>query len=169
VRDRRAAAEVTASGKAYFASCDDAERGRLLDLLVNLGNEQSAIARNRRLVRQIVSRIRADGYATYDGEWIQETKTVSIALPIRDESGVLGCLNAVYLRRAMPIDAAVRRFLPPLREAVAKIEEKLAGSLTARSTRGVCCPRVPPRRRPPVSAASRSRSPAFPRLAASWQ
>lgn len=131
---RRLPLLCTASGKAYFAFCEKEERGDLLKLLMASDNEQSSLARNRLFIAEMVGKIQADGVATNDGEWAQERHMAAIALPIRRDRHVLACLNVVYLKRAMRIGEAIERYLPSLRAAVSKIEDKLAsGEVKTRS------------------------------------
>ena len=122
---RRMPLLFTASGKCYLAFCPREERRNLLDLL-KAGDEQGALARNEPLVERMLKRIRSDGYATNEGDWKQESAIGAIALPIHDQGRVLACLNVVYLRRAMKSEEAARRYLPPLRAAVEKIEAGIA-------------------------------------------
>ena len=37
----------------------------------------------------------------------------------------MGCLNLVYIARAMPVEEAARRFLPAMQEVVGKIQAGL--------------------------------------------
>jgi IclR family mhp operon transcriptional activator len=125
---RRMPLLYTASGKAYLAFCPDEERQQLLRLLIANHDEQSALARQGPLVERMMNKIRSDGYASNDGEWKQEAKIAAIALPVRRDGRVLACVNVVYLRRAMTIEEAAKRYLPALRAAIAKIEGGLAKS-----------------------------------------
>ena len=49
----------------------------------------------------------------------------AVAMPIRRGEEVLGCLNVVYLRRAVSTGQAVEQFIPALRRAVHRIETGL--------------------------------------------
>jgi hypothetical protein len=46
----------------------------------------------------------------------------ALGLPIFHRGAILGSINLVYLRKAMPISEAAERYLPDLRAAVHKIE-----------------------------------------------
>ena len=61
----------------------------------------------------------ARGYGTRQREVMP--KTSSIAVPIRDGTRVLGCLNIIWIDAAMAFDVAARRYLPRLQEAAAEI------------------------------------------------
>lgn len=117
----------TASGRAYLAFCGDEERAQILHLLVSGNDEQAQFARNRTLVERMLTKTREQGYASNDGEWQQQGKIGAIALPIRHGGHILGCMNVVFLKKAIAIDDARQRFLPELAAAVARIEAVLRG------------------------------------------
>lgn len=116
----------TAAGRAYLAHCGEEERRQLLQLLkADPASEQAALLRNEPLLLQLLDRIRAQGYATNDGEWLTQPKIAALAVPVRHHGQVLACINLVFLRKAVPMPDAVQRYLPDLRAAVEKIETRL--------------------------------------------
>jgi IclR family mhp operon transcriptional activator len=115
---------TTASGRAYLAFCPDEERRQLLQLLAG-SPATAATVRNRPFVDRMVETVRAAGFATNDGEWAQEPKIAALAVPIFGPGQVVGCLNVVFLRRAMSIGQAQLRYLPHLRAAAEKISRQL--------------------------------------------
>ena len=116
----------TAAGRAYLAYCPDEEREQILLLLAAGTGEQAALARNRGAVMAMLERTRRQGFASNDGEWTQQLKISALALPVRHGSSILGAINVVFLRKALSIGEAAERFLPPLRAAIARIEDRLA-------------------------------------------
>jgi IclR family mhp operon transcriptional activator len=118
----------TSAGRAYLAYCSDEERKQILQLLVAGNDEQASFARNRVLVTQMLEKTRRQGYATNEGEWSQQQKIAAIALPIRHDNHVLACINIVFLKKAMTVAEAAKRYLPDLKAAVEKIEAQLDGS-----------------------------------------
>lgn len=118
----------TSAGRAYLAFCSDEERQQVLRLLVAGNDEQASFARNRVLVEQLLEKVRRRGYASNEGEWSQQTKIAAIAMPIRHHGSVLASINVVFLKKALDINEAAERYLPPLRAAVTKIETRLAES-----------------------------------------
>jgi IclR family mhp operon transcriptional activator len=72
------------------------------------------------------------GYATNDGEWHQQPKVAAIAMPIRHHEQVLGCINVVFLRKALNATEGAKRYVAELRAAIKKIET----GLRAREKRG---------------------------------
>jgi IclR family mhp operon transcriptional activator len=123
---RRLPLMFTASGRAYLAHCDDAEQAALVQLMVADGGPQAACAADPRLVANTIARVRRNGFASAGGDWRKNSPAGAIAVPIRAEGRVVGCLNVVYMRRALSVADATRSLLPPLREAVATIEQRLA-------------------------------------------
>lgn len=116
---------LTAAGRAYLAFCGDEERKQIVQQLIADNDEQASFARNSVLVEKMVEKVRGQGYATNDGEWNLHQKIGAIALPIRHKGKVLGCINVVYLKKAVSTAEAVRRYLPELQAAIAKIENRL--------------------------------------------
>lgn len=118
----------TSAGRAYLAWCGDTEREHLLQLLVAGNDEQAQFARNRGVVDALLAKTRQQGYATNDGEWGTQVKIGAIAVPVRHQNQVIACINVVFLRKAISVNAAAERFLPVLHSAVCKIESQLAST-----------------------------------------
>ena len=68
---------------------------------------------------------RSKGYGENNSHWGEERKIAAIAIPVIHEERVMGCLNLVYIAKAMPVEEAARRFLPAMQEVVEKIQEGL--------------------------------------------
>jgi IclR family mhp operon transcriptional activator len=115
----------TASGRAYLAFCPDAERARLLDRLEASG---ALAAGRRRGVERMLAQARAQGWAFNVGEWSAQNHVIAIAAPICSGDQVLACINIVMLKKSVGLAAAVERYLPPLKAAIAKIERLIAAS-----------------------------------------
>lgn len=115
----------TAAGRAYLAHCSSEERRQILALLAAGNDEQANFARNRILVEQMLGKVRAQGYATNDGEWNLQVKIGAIAMPLRHGDKVLASINVVFLKKALGVGEAAKRYLPHLQTAIAKIEARL--------------------------------------------
>jgi len=122
---RRLPILLTASGRAYFAYCDEEEREQMLQLLRTSHDEQGRLAADSRFIKNLVRRVRADGFGSNAGEWDTEKKIGAIAMPIIHENRVLASLNVVYLARALRLDEAVLRYADSLQAAVQKITDAL--------------------------------------------
>jgi IclR family mhp operon transcriptional activator len=112
-------------GQTYLAFAPEAERQGLLALLAASEDPVDAAARNPAQLARLLATTRRRGYGLRRGgpPW---PHTGSLALPIRHGGRVLGCINVIWMARVIPHDEAVRQCLPPLREAVAAIEDRLA-------------------------------------------
>lgn len=124
---RRLPLLMTATGRAYFAFCPPAERQELVELMISRGDAQSALAADSRLVERLIEHTRSKGYGENNAHWGEERKIAAIAIPVMHEARVMGCLNLVYIAKAMPVEEAARRFLPAMHEVVGKIQAGLIG------------------------------------------
>ncbi len=122
---RRMPLLFSASGRAYLSACKPGELKELVKLMVADGGAQAACASDLAMLKNMLHRVHDNGYATNEGDWIKNSPTGALALPIRHADKVLGCMNVVYLRRAMTMPQAVKLYLPALRDAVQSIEDNL--------------------------------------------
>lgn len=112
---------LTAAGRACFAMLPRTERQALIARLKAGRDAQAAMARDPRIVNAIVERVREAGYATNSGDWEPQNKTGAVAMAIRHRGRPVASLNIVYLRTAVKEAEAVSKFVPALRESVARI------------------------------------------------
>ncbi len=103
-------------GQAYLAFCPAGERAALLRML----GAQAGFARRLGETRRRGYALRAGG-----GPW---PHTGSIALPIMAGGQILGCINAIWMARAVPPEEGIRQCLEPLRETAAVIEGSIAAT-----------------------------------------
>ena len=122
---RRLPMLLTAAGRAYIANCPDQERDHILQLLSNRNDSQSRLAQDQSYIDKLVRKTRQDGYGSNYRDWGEEGRIAAIALPIRHEERVLGCLNLVYIADAMNIEEAARRYLEAMQSVVSRIEARL--------------------------------------------
>lgn len=119
---------ASAAGLAYLAFCDESEREAILDALRRSDRAGDELARDEPQVRQLVRQTRAAGYASrYMGAipGLSSTATGSIALPLRDQGRVCGCIGITFFSKVLTIDEAASRYLGDLRDARAQIENRL--------------------------------------------
>lgn len=111
---------TSAVGLAYLAFCSEDERR----LLIDMGCDDSlSPERCRRRAQKIIEATRARGYALYRGnDNVSSGRFSAVAVPLRDGDRIIGGLNIVFLRRAIPMQVAIEKYLEPLREAQAAIE-----------------------------------------------
>jgi IclR family transcriptional regulator, mhp operon transcriptional activator len=122
---RRLPLLMTATGRAYFAFCPVGEREELIEIMISRDDEQSVLARDQRFIERLVEHTLNKGYGENHAHWGQERKIAAIATPILREQRVMGCLNLVYIAKAMPIEEAARRYLGAMQGVVGKIEAGL--------------------------------------------
>ena len=84
------------------------------------------LAREPEKLAAILERTRQNGYGENFRGWQQEEKIASIAVPIRRQQRVIGCLNLVYMAKAMTIDQAAQKYLASLQKVAARIEERMS-------------------------------------------
>ncbi len=114
----------SATGRVYLAFCPEEERRQLLSMLAKREDHgTSRLANNSAAITSLLQRTRRQGYGKNFMEWEMEGRIAAIALPIHGPHQLLGCLNLVYLAKAMPIKAAAERYLPAMRKVVERIEE----------------------------------------------
>ncbi len=120
---RRLPMLLTATGLAYLAFCPDAERERIVELLASRDDEQGRLARDRSGLDNLLRRTRHRGYGENYGSWNSEERIAAIAVPICGEQRVYGCINLVYVAKAMTIEQAAKRYLPALQRFAATVEQ----------------------------------------------
>src|SRR5690606_26841029 len=88
-------------------------------------DEQARLAADPAYIRNLLAKVRADGYGVNAGEWnhdLEKGKIGAIAVPILQDGHAVACLSVIYLLKAVRMEDAVTLYLPALREATAKIE-----------------------------------------------
>ncbi len=121
-------ATVTASenrlGPDLAGLCPEQERKELIEMLASRPGDDYQLAREPLKLEAILARAQRGYGQNYRG-WDQEEKIASIAVPLRSEQRVIGCLNLVYMASAMTIEQAAEKHLPALQRVAKQIEEGL--------------------------------------------
>jgi IclR family transcriptional regulator, mhp operon transcriptional activator len=124
----------SASGRAYLAFCPDLERDAVLRRLRERDVPGHELARDAVAVRRMVDTTRRRGYSVrardFGGHYNKTRDEVddgrnSIAMPIRVNGQVLGCINLTWRRRVMTLTQVVERHLDDLRSATRAVEERV--------------------------------------------
>lgn len=105
---------VTAMGRAYLGACDEQEREAMLDLLRLREDRLGEMARDRRLVRKLITETQRRGYGYNDGEWIRQSDFAAIAVPVFAGERLLAGLNMVFPKSAVGAADLRKRFVPAL-------------------------------------------------------
>ncbi len=116
----------SSAGRCWLAHCPEAERDAILDSLHRRADPEDAPY----LTPAYVARLRAEtvargGLATREaGEF--RPMTASMALPVRREGLLVGCLSMIWIRSAQTLAQAQARAEAPLRDLVHRLEAALA-------------------------------------------
>jgi len=110
----------TSAGRAYLAVCDDRERDVIVAHLRRIDDPDDRPFLEPENLAQMIEDTNARGYAKRDAGEFNE-KTSSIAVPVKRDDVVFGCISIIWIRTALSLDEAVRTFAGPLREAAAAI------------------------------------------------
>ncbi|WP_253949389.1 DNA-binding transcriptional regulator [Mangrovicoccus sp. HB161399] len=114
----------TSAGRAYLAFCPDEERALILDHLRRLGDPEDLPFLGECWLVRMISETRMRGIAVRDsGEFRQET--ASLAVPIRAEGGLLGCVSLIWIRTAMGTRRALSDYGGPLLDIAGRIAAAL--------------------------------------------
>lgn len=125
---RRLPMLITAAGRAYIAHCPDSEREKILKVLAARNDAQAELAKNPTFIEGLINRTRRQGYAENKKYWQDEPKISAIALPIKHHERVMGCLNLIYIAKAMTTEEAAQKYLPSMQEMVRKMEQEISES-----------------------------------------
>jgi IclR family mhp operon transcriptional activator len=121
---------VSASGRAFLAHSEEAERRELIAYYEAHGTE-GEVATLRAFEQQgEVARIRAQGYAAAarNAYSASPRRTSSVAVPLFQEDMLLGSLTMVFFSAAMPLDTAVERFVGALQTTARRIGDDMAAA-----------------------------------------
>ena len=116
----------SASGKIHLAFCDSAERETILKGLRDFGESDDKAMAFFSEARQHGDKIRKNGFATHERNKHVDPpdKTSSISVPIFSGNVYVSTLNLIFFASAMPIKAALGKYLPELLETSRVITEK---------------------------------------------
>jgi IclR family mhp operon transcriptional activator len=109
---------LSSIGLTYLAFCPETEQRTIIRSLKakGLANDLGEVE-----IRKILSQAKARGYALRHGQG--DARTSSISVPIMRGKRVMACLCIVWIHSALPVSAAVNRYLGTLQDAARDIEE----------------------------------------------
>lgn len=107
-------------GRCWLAFAEARERDGVLALLPG-GPGRAALLRE-------LAAVRRRGHALREGAGTPWPHTGSVALPLRAGGRLLGCVNAIWMARAVTPAEGLRQCLEPLRQARDAIEAALAAA-----------------------------------------
>lgn len=118
----------TSMGLAYLAFALEQERAVVLNALRSGPGPYNEIALDPALAAKTFAAIRRRGYATIDRRASMANyggALQTIGVPVLVGGVSVAAMNVIFLREAVPLKTAIRRFLPELRAAAAKLAERL--------------------------------------------
>jgi IclR family mhp operon transcriptional activator len=113
----------SSAGRAYLACCPPAECEKLLDELAHSNKEDAALARAPRAeLLHTLAAIRDQGYAT-STRTRRMVEEISLSAPVMTGDRILAALTVRFGASAVPLNTAMERFLPKLRQTAAMIAD----------------------------------------------
>jgi len=113
----------SAVGLAHLAFCPKEEREAILTFLRKSPDPMNQVARDRDATSRLLMEMKKKGFASRPAH--PKDSFAAIGLPIRNGVNVAASLAFRYLPSVMSEAKVARTYLPPLREAVEKIENAL--------------------------------------------
>ncbi|AJA62676.1 MULTISPECIES: DNA-binding transcriptional regulator [Bradyrhizobium] len=110
----------TSAGRAYLAACPARERDLIVNHLRRIDEADDRPFLDQARLDQMIAETAARGYAIRsEGEY--NPKTASIAVPIKRNGAVFGCISIIWIRSALGIEEAVAQFAAQLQETASAI------------------------------------------------
>lgn len=113
-----------ALGRAYLAHSTPNEQKIILEIVKHSTDPEDEPARNEEAMARMIEQVRERGYATR-GPMI-ETRSSTIAVPVRENGRVIACLGFTWISAAMPLQKAVEQYLPRILTTAEVISAELA-------------------------------------------
>ncbi|MGE4339766.1 MAG: DNA-binding transcriptional regulator [Pigmentiphaga sp.] len=110
-------------GRAYLAHCSSETQRVLLSVLADSRFPEDEPARKPQAVLDELARIADRGYALRRPGVRPVSST--LALPVFDKGQIKASLGLTWFSSVLATEDAVQRFLPPMRQAAARIERRL--------------------------------------------
>ncbi len=113
----------SSAGRVFLAFCPPTECENLLDQLAQSKNDDDKPARAPRAdLKRMLADIRSEGYAAL-AQTRRTVEEINLSAPVLLEDRVLASLTVRFAASAMPLKAAVERFLPKLRRSAVTIAQ----------------------------------------------
>ncbi len=113
----------TATGRAFLAYCDNAERQIIIENLMRSGRAEDAKAKDEKFIESMISVTRKRGYAEREEEIFP--KTSAIALPIHSSGRILACINITFIASVLKPKDAADRYLAALSDVAKAIGRRV--------------------------------------------
>jgi len=111
----------SACGRVYLSFSPVAQRDTLLDILARSGKEEDRFARAPRAdLQRILAEIKTQGYGV-TSRTRRLIEEISLSVPVMSGERILSCLTVRFTATAVPLKAALERFLPRLKACAGRI------------------------------------------------
>ncbi|WP_315707896.1 DNA-binding transcriptional regulator [Brenneria uluponensis] len=136
---RRLPLLLTASGLTYLAFCPENERQQIITMLAGREGDEYRLAREPVRLAEILRRAQRNGYGENYQNWESEFRIAAIAVPVRHDERLIGCLSLIYIAKAMTIEQAAQKYLSTLQRVADQIGESATQATHGEKTLTVNC------------------------------
>ncbi len=116
---------ISGAGRAYLTFCPEEERNEILNLLRGSRDKFDLLVNKPGYVKTFIEETRRQGYGLRCRKYIYDSRTESVAVPIRIGSRVLGTIGIVGIASAVTGQDLADRHLAPLMAARDKLEAEV--------------------------------------------
>jgi IclR family mhp operon transcriptional activator len=113
-----------ALGRAFLANSSPREQEILLEIARQSDDPEDRAAHDAEAMARLIAKVRERGYASRDP--MIEPRSISIAVPVRDNGKVIATLGLTWITAAMSLQDGVDRHLPALLAMADAISRELA-------------------------------------------
>lgn len=113
-----------ALGRAYLAHSAPNEQKIILEIVKHTNDPEDAAAHDAEAMARMIEQVRERGYATRDP--LIETRSSTIAVPVRENGRVVACLGFTWITAAMPQHKAIEQYAPRIFAIADAISRELA-------------------------------------------
>jgi IclR family transcriptional regulator, mhp operon transcriptional activator len=118
---------TTAMGLAFLAFSSAEKRRLILNLLRNSSARDDDPAHNAKAVDRLIRSTARRGFGLRQGGIVPQT--TSIAVPLIAKNDTLGTIAITFASSALPLEQAVTKFVPVLRDAALEISKSAADQI----------------------------------------
>jgi IclR family mhp operon transcriptional activator len=110
-------------GRAYLAHASPGEQKTIIDVVRQAGRLDDILVHDEAALAQMIWKVRKDGYAMRDP--VVDARSATLGVPVRWNDRVVASLGLTWITKAMPLEQAIDKFAPRLKEIAAAISRKL--------------------------------------------
>jgi IclR family mhp operon transcriptional activator len=126
---------TSATGLSYLAHCPASQREALIEALSRSNQPDDRPARARGELQQTLKEIRGQGYAALNRKR-PSSEDITISVPVALDERLLAGLTLRFAAAALPLPAAVNRFVPKLCDCAGRIRAAFSDNQAVPRPRG---------------------------------